>query len=282
MAEDNGLAGAVADPESGAITHAPTIIGEDGKFAENWHETLPEDIREEKSLRDFKDVAGLAKSFVTTKRMLGKNKIAIPNETATDAEWDEVYSALGRPTTPDDYGLKKPEDMPDEVYSEEVAKKAMQLFHKIGLNRKQAEALFAFNNENAMAAYKDMAEQEEHNARELADSLHQEWGRAYDQKVHLGNMAVEQGSGGNAEFKDRLVGRFGNDPDFIRFAANLGAKFAEHGVKGAPIPTPSELDDKIHDAMMKEDYMNRNHPGHQKAVENVQRMFKEKHGSGLA
>jgi len=277
MAEDTGLAETSDETEETTeTTSAPSIIGEDGSFVANWHETLPEDIRGDVSLRDFKNVAGLAKSFVTTKRMLGKNKVAIPSESSTDAEWDEFYQAGGRPKTAADYDLKRPDDLPEECYDKELVAKAQELFLKIGLNRKQAEALFAFQNENAMAAIKAGEVQEEQEIQELADALHKEWGKAYEQKVHLGNVAVEQGAGNNEEFKERLTQKFGNDPDFIRFAANLGGKFAEHGVKGTPIPTPAEIDTKIHDAMMQDAYTNRNHPGHKAAVEAVQRMFVEK------
>jgi len=280
MGEETGQVETEVEAEAEATTTPTPIIGEDGKFVTNWQETLPEDIRGEKSLRDFKDVTGLAKSWVSARRMLGKDKVAIPSESSTDGEWEEFYNAGGRPKTAADYNLKRPETLPEEYYDKELVSKAQELFHKIGLNKKQAEALFAFNNENAMAALKNHTTGQEMAMRELEDGLHKEWGKAYEQKVHLGNVAIEQGTAGNDELKERLTQKFGNDPDFIRFAATLGGKFAEHGVKGSLIPTPADIDVKIHELMMQDAYTNKNHPGHKAAVEAVQKLFVSKNAQG--
>ena len=69
-------------------------------------------------------------------------------------------------------------------------------------------------------------------------------------------MAIEEGTLGNAEFKERITGKFGNDPDFVRYSANLGKKFAE----GKPpsytaIPTSSDLKDQIETLMSDPLYM---------------------------
>jgi hypothetical protein len=91
---------------------------------------------------------------------------------------------------------------------------------------------------------------EEAEKAELKGGLTMEYGNAYDQKIHLGNIAVNEGTLGDEEFKNRLTGKFGNDPDFIRFSVNMGSKFAE----GKPpnfsaIPTPSDLQTQINDLM---------------------------------
>jgi hypothetical protein len=269
----------IADPPP---AEPVAMIGTDGKFTEKWREALPEDIRGEPSLQSFKDVQGLAKSLVNAQRMVGKNKVAIPGETSSAGEWEEFWKAAGRPETAADYQFKRPAEVPEEHWNAKLADEAQALFHKIGLSKKQAAALLQFNVNNLLTDIRTREAEATAAMQGLTDGLHKEWGAAYDEKVHLGNVAIEQGTGGEGEFKDRVVERFGNDPDFIRFAANLGAKFAEHGVKAAPTATPADIDMKISDLMNTDAYLKAGHPGHKAAVEQVHRLFKSKHPQGQA
>jgi hypothetical protein len=120
---------------------------------------------------------------------------------------------------------------------------------------------------------------QESTQKELVAGLQREWGRAYEQNVHLGNVAIEEGVKGNDEFKERLTKKFGNDPDFIRFASNLGSKFAESKMIDTSIPTPMDIQEKINEMMQTDAYMNRNNPNHKITVEKVQRLFQQKHSS---
>lgn len=260
-------------------TETPTdptpIIGADGKFVENWQASLAEDIRDDPTLRSMKDVGSLAKSYVHAQRMIGKDKIAIPKENATDTEWEAFWQAGGRPDTAGDYNLTRPDDLPEECYDPELAKTAQEMFHKLGLSKKQADALFAWNNGQAVKGLTDLKAQEEREMHELVEGLHRDWGNAYEQNIHLGNIAVEQGTNGDDEFKARLTSKLGNDSDFIRFAANLGSKFAEHGVISQAqtgIPTPADLEAEINEFMMTPAFSNGTHPGHEAAVEKVIKM----------
>lgn len=277
MAEDD--AGTTSTDDNGGSTTATAdapILNADLTFSEGWREKLPDEIKAEPSLATFKDLPSLAKSFVLTKRMVGKDKIAVPGETSTEQEWNAVYDALGRPKTPDDYAFKKPDELPEEYWDQPILKEAQALFHKIGLTDKQAQAVMAFNNGNVLAGIKNMAAQQEAEMKQLTDTLHAEWGRAYEQKLHYGNMALERATGGNAELKARVSERFGNDPDFIRIMGNLGGMFAEHGVAGASVPTPNDLQTKINTLMQGPAYMNVAHPEHQATVDAVQALFKKK------
>lgn len=248
MAEEPGQ---TEDPP--VVTTPVPIIGEDGKFSENWRESLPEDIREEKCLQTFGDIQGMSKSLVHALRTVGKDKIVIPQ---TDEEWSEFHKVGGRPDTAADYNLVRPEDFPEEHYSPELATTAMELFHKIGLSKTQADALFAFNNNTVLARLQTKKDTDAAARVELETALNQEWGNAFQQKKHLGNVAVEKGTAGDEEFRARLTGKFGDDPDFIRFASNLGSKFAEHGDIAVPtgIPTPADMQAKIDEEMTKPSY----------------------------
>lgn len=268
---------AAAPPEAPAATPPAPIANEKGELRENWIESLDEDLRGESFLGEVKDIQSMARSVVNARKMVGKDKIVVPR---TDEEWGEFYKVGGRPDTAADYNLVRPEDFPEEHYNNELASAAMELFHKIGLSKKQADALFEFNNTNALAVIKAAADADEAAFKETEDALYKEWGNAYEERKHLGNVAIEKAVKDDEEFKARLTDKFGNDPDFIRFASNIGGLFAEHGDVAVPgVPTPSDIQAQIDEAMQhpayKADYAAHGitKKEHQRQVQKVARLF---------
>ncbi len=243
----------VVDPVVAPVAD-PIYFGTDGVLNEGWRGTLEEDLREDKSLMSFKSVGDLAKSFVTTKKMVGANVIPIPGDTSTEGEWQEYHKAGGRPETVADYNLKAPEGFPEEiagkVFPEDRMQQWQERFFKGGVSKKAADEFIKEFAQDMLADYK-LSEQAKETAKaELVSGLSTDWGAAFEQKKHLGNMAINEGTAGDDELKARIVEKYGNDPDFIRYSANLGAKFAEGKPPGfAAIPTPSDYQDQI-DALM--------------------------------
>jgi len=247
LAETTETATATTEP---VTTEAPQYFGSDGTLNEGWQSTLPEGYKEEPSLSTVKDAKILAKMFVDTKRMVGKDKITVPTETSTEAEWEAYYKAGGRPETVADYNLKVPDGIPAEiselVFPKERISKWQERFFKAGISKKAADQFISDYAQDMLLDLQNRKNAEDAEMAELKGGLSAEYGNAYDQKIHLGNMAVNEGTLGDEEFKSRLTSKFGNDPDFIRFSVNVGSKFAE----GKPpdfsaIPTPSDLQTQI-------------------------------------
>ena len=64
---------------------------------------IPDAYKEEKALQNFQDMDGFVKSFLHSQRLVGSDKIPIPNKYATDEDWNAVYEKLGRPKSSDGY-----------------------------------------------------------------------------------------------------------------------------------------------------------------------------------
>ena len=224
------------------------LVNSDGELKEGWRDTLPEDIRGDKVFDRVSNFEGIMKSLSSAEKAFGKDKIVKPNEASSDVEWDAYYAAGGRPETAGDYNLTRPEELPEEYYSQELATAAQELFHKIGLSKKQADALFAFNNNNVIAVLTKNAQDAELESTTLKNGLYADWGNAYEQKKHDGNVAIDKyaESEHDDSFKERIVGKYGNDPDFIRFAAFAGIPYRETGSPAATsIPTPGDIQEQI-------------------------------------
>ncbi len=258
------------------------FFGTDGVLNEGWQETLEEELREEKSLLSFKSVGDLAKSFVNTKKMVGANVIAIPTDVSTEGEWQEYHKAGGRPETVADYNLKAPEGFPEEALEQVFPKARLEAwqerFFKGGVSKKAADHFIAEFANDMIADLQTMNQSKEAEKAELVTGLATDWGAAFEQKKHLGNIAMNEAASSmvngqpvvNEEFKARLVQKAGNDPDIIRAFANLGEKFAEGKPPGfGAIPTPSVYQDQIDTLMADPLYTNGTQAQRMKIAEKI-------------
>ena len=261
-----------ATPETTPVVKS--YFGADGTLNEGWQSTLQDGYREEKSLATVKDAKVLAKMFVDTKRMVGRETIVKPSDISTEADWEAYHKAGGRPETAEDYGLAAPEGFPEElvkqVFPDDRISKWQERFYKGGVSKKAAQQFIAEFANDMLADHQAHQQLQEQQMAELTSGLSQDWGAAYEQNKHLGNIAITEGVEGNLEFQERLSQKFGSDPDFVRFASNLGKKFAE----GKPpsfsaIPTPSDLQDQIDTLMADPLYMKGTQPQRMKIANKV-------------
>ncbi len=294
MSDEPGNAPAPpADPPADPGTPAaPVALADDkGVLREGWLETLDEDLREESYLKEAKDVQSLAKGTVHARRMVGKDKMVIPNEESGDEVWDAYHKIGGRPDTPQDYGFKRPDDFPEEHWNDEFMAKAQEILHKHGGSKKLGDALLELNVESVKAALLAQNQKEEFDLQTLNDKLDADMGLARDQKMHLGNIAVNEAVKGkdgvvDEEFKARLLAKVNADPDLIKMTCSLGAKFSEHGIiRDAGIPTPGDLQTQIDEQMAKPSYSKDwrkngfTRESHQRQVDLVAKLFQQKAAS---
>ncbi len=261
-------------------TEAPPVIAADGTFGEGWQSSLSEGLRENVSLKMFTTLDGLAKSYVSTKEMVGKDTIAMPTENYSDTEWDAWHTASGRPETPEDYKITRPEEISEEHWSKEFAGEAQSLFHKLGLRENQGKGLIEFWNGKSISGRKNQEAETELMMADLKTSLRNEWGNAYDQKVHIGDLAMEQGVNGDDVFKEQLRQDLGNNINFIKFAANIGSLLNEHSViSTTELPTPSDFEAQIAELSAHPSYIDGSHPQHKITVAKINRLYEERNKS---
>jgi len=255
-------------------------VGADGNFTENWRDSLPEDIRDETSLGTCKSLEGMARQYINAQKMIGKDKIGLLGDNPTEAEKNEFYKTLGRPDTPEDYNLKRPDDFPEELFSADRASKAQELFHKIGLTSKQAAELMDFDLQNTLQSYQNIQNDIEANRQETENACYTKYGNAWPQRKQFANVTILEGANGDEELHARIVKQFGSNLDFIEMAANIGSKFAEHGmVTATNIPTPASIQEQIDELIATPEYIggpNISPKVHKNRVLEVNRKFEEK------
>ena len=105
--------------------------------AKSWKEAIPEELRNDPNIAKFTELESLAKSYVNATRMIGQDKVAVPNNNSTEDQWNEVYDKLGRPESADKYQLDVKSDA--VPLDESAIKSFAENAHQLGLNNKQAQ-----------------------------------------------------------------------------------------------------------------------------------------------
>ena len=247
----------------------------------NWKDGLPDDLKTEKALESIQDIPGLAKSYIHAQKMIGSDKIPVPNKYATDEDWQAVYNKLGRPETPDAYEF----NLKDNSNIDENALKGFKdIAHKNGLLPKQAEAIMNFYNDMTQNYIQDLNSKSEQGRMNAEQSLKKEWGAAFDNKVKQANVVANKYLNENFAHLTLSDGtKIGDHPEFIKAFANIANDLGEDKLVSAQGPqymTPAELDKQI--AQLQQPgsaYWNKNHPGHALAVQEVQDLLALKHNS---
>ena len=87
--------------------NSESVLGS-GSVGDNrdWRESLPEELRNDPTLQNYKDVESLAKTVVHQQKMIG-SRVPLPK---TEEEKAELYGKLGRPEEPAKYEVAVPED----------------------------------------------------------------------------------------------------------------------------------------------------------------------------
>jgi len=242
-------------PPSSGLLDTAGLINPDGSFVADWHNSdlLPEGVRGSDSLGVIKNLSDLAKRTVHAESMIGKNKIALPKDGASEDEMSQFWAALGqshpdlvRPAAASEYSLDIPEDMA-EYFPEERIDGAKEFAHKIGISKTQFNAYMQNEFEVARQVIAESNAEQQRVYDENVLALKQEWGEAYLERQHVVKRVIAEAFGAKEAEKNAFLQKFSGDPDFVRFAANIGERLVESKALVAELTqdTPGQANTKI-------------------------------------
>jgi len=249
----------------------------------SFHDQLPEDLRDDPSLQDIEDVGSLAKSYVHAQRMVGKDKLAMPGEDATQEEIDEFYNKLGRPETPDAYELPEtPEDAdPRFAPDEEFVGNFKEAAHKMGLTAQQTKDLYEWYQGEAQNRLEAVDKHLDQTYEESKAALQKEYGKAFPEKMKAAKLALQE-YGGDAVLEKLEKAGLANDADVVKAFVKAGEPLMEDGVPSGgnsgftltPDQAKAEIRELERDNKFTERYYNGNAAGHDEAVKQMDELMR--------
>ncbi len=237
----------------------------------NFKDLIPENFREEKSLENFNNMEDFVKSYLHAQKLVGADKIPVPNKHATEEDWNEVFKRLGAPSDPNDYKYDFKDQEMDQGQVQEFNKTA----HRLGLLPKQAEGLIKFYNEmnvNNAASQEEAAAQAQLNVEaELKKEFGPQYNKRLDQAKRLAVNSLGQDFLENTYLKDGS--RLGDNLNVIKAFSDLADKLSEDPIiqgDGTSYMTAKDIEKEITELTQEGSaYWDKNHINHQKAVDEV-------------
>ena len=237
----------------------------------NFKDLIPENFREEKSLENFNNMEDFVKSYLHAQKLVGADKIPVPNKHATEEDWNEVFKRLGAPNDPNDYKYDFKDQEMDQGQVQEFNKTA----HRLGLLPKQAEGLIKFYNEmnvNNAASQEEAAAQAQMNVEaELKKEFGPQYNKRLDQAKRLAVNSLGQDFLQNTYLKDGS--RLGDNLNVIKAFSDLADKLSEDPIiqgDGTSYMTAKDIEKEITELTQEGSaYWDKNHINHQKAVDEV-------------
>ena len=243
----------------------------------DWRSSLSDELKNDSTLANIKDVESAAKTLIHQQKMLG-SRIPMPK---SDEERSELYSKLGRPNQASEYKVEVPQSH-ESYFQEDNLNEFKNVAHNIGLNQSQVDALI---NYQLKTIDTDASKQDARLAvgkQETENSLKQEWGYDYDKQVRNAQRALQVY--GDPELQQLMQGEAGNNPAVVKFFARIGAEVTEDMAKNTQNNTlaVSPLDAK---AEIDSIYANANHAyhkpydkDHKNAVEHMRQLHEKVFG----
>jgi hypothetical protein len=251
----------------GADTPAPQTT------QSTWKDSISEQYRNDPNIEKFTEIDALAKSYINATKMIGQDKLVIPNNNSTEEAWNEVYTKLGRPESADKYSL----DVKSEVVNldENAIKQFAEQSHKLGLNNKQAQGILEFYKNNMEGTAQQSKIDTETAQAQAEQQLRQEWGRDFEGKVKQAGALAKANI--NPEVLDMTLSngtRLGDHPEIIKGFAKIAGMMQEDKIvatESENAQSVSNIEEEI--ASMVNDrnspYWNKQHPDHDKMVQQV-------------
>jgi len=251
-----------------------------------WKDSISEVYRNDPNIEKFTEIDALAKSYINATRMIGQDKMVVPNKNFTEDQWEEAYVKMGRPESAEKYSL----DVKSDIVSldEQAIKSFQEQSFKLGLNNEQAKGVLDFYKNNMEAQTQQAKVDAETTQAQAQNILRQEWGRDYDSNIAKAkSLATANLSPEVFEMELADGTRLGDNVDVIKGFAKIASMMSEDKI----LSTESENMDRTEDIQTEIDqimndkngpYWNKSHPNHDKVVQKVYTMREMLSGSKWA
>jgi len=247
--------------------------------AVDFQSLIPSEYKEEKSLQNFNKMDDFVKSYLHSQKMVGLDKIPVPNKHATEEDWKEVYKKLGSPEAADGYKYSLPED---HAVPEDTLKSFSEEAVKLGLLPNQADGIMKYYNEVINQGMNEQNIQTEEARTKAEQELRNEYGSTYDNKITGAKNLATATLG--SEFLNSTIlqdgSKLGDNPQIVKAFAQLSEKLSEDDiVKGDTTSylTTNEITKQIASLQQQGSaYWDKKHPAHATAVEEVAALIRKK------
>lgn len=192
------------------------ILTSEGKFNEEWRNSLPDDLGKHSIWSKYDNVTDLVKGSINAQSQVGRKAEEFwSSEDENDiARKNEI---MGIPNSADDYSFEVIDIPEGTELDDERVNTFKELAHSIGLTNEQANELMNWEVEESASSFNQIDKDSEIALAEAEESLRQEWaGDKYE--YNMGKVSNVMDFLGLSDFKDDP--EIGNNVGFIKALFN--------------------------------------------------------------
>lgn len=246
------------------------------QIPENWQEVLPEEIRNQVNIKNYKTVEAMARGLISATKLIGADKVAIPKD-PNDQQIREINERLGLPKEMDKYELTFSDATKNDP---EFMTNFKDMAFKAGVLPRQAQAMLSWMENRNAQMQQNAARQAQENFHSELSQIKSEWGDAFNENSARAKAALKEYGASEDDIKYFKENLTVNGP-VLRLLAKVGSTLDEGKIRGEGGGqtggyTPQEAQMKI--AELKTDvkgpYWDKNHSEHNSVRMEVARLYK--------
>lgn len=264
-----GASGGAPPPEAPPEGGSPNLE----LVQEGWLKGVEAELANHTSMGNIKDINALAKSFIHGQKLVGKDRMIVPDEHASAEDWQAIYDKLGRPTR-DNYKV----EFGEASYGDEFKKGFIDKAHAQGLMPQQAQEMFNYWNGEVSTATEESSKRSQEAIDESINSLKKEWGNGFDKNLAVAQQTINQFA--DQDFKDYLTeSGLTHDVNIIKFLNKIGGALNEDTFKRDTVKhlgmTKEDAQEKINSIMgdKAHPYWDKTHINHKYAAADMQKYY---------
>lgn len=204
---------------------SPTGNANPASQSYDWKQHIPTEFKEAPFWGGVKDVSDLVTQFANGQRLIGADKVVLPQKDWKDAEWNAFYDKLGRPAV-DKYAFPV-DDKGLSILDKEATDSIAKMAHAAGMTQRQLDAFVKWQGEQVSAMETEEQGQMEARIGEYRTALQKEFGAELPAVVDSANRALA--AFGDTEFTQLITSdpAIANSPAVIRMLHRLGNLMGE-------------------------------------------------------
>ena len=214
----------------GGSVEAPVEVDESSN---SFLDSVDDQYRSDPSISKFSSVNDLAKEHVNLQSLLGKKGIVVPGEDDGQEIWDRYRKDMGIPDSPETY-TRSFEGKTEDGWDHNIENSMAAAAHSANISDSQFNELLSAYSNTIKAAQESNAVEIGNMKEENDAALRKEWGSAYDAKINMGRLALNQMTNGSpndlANVQLSNGSMLGDNPLFIKMMSSMGESLQEKGI----------------------------------------------------
>jgi len=175
------------------------------------------------SMSNIKDLDGLVKSYIHAQKMVGSDKMLVPNQNSAPEEWRDALHKLGLPAEKAGYEFKRGED---SKLAENFHNGLVEKAYELGILPNQMQGILDHYEGAIGEAETQHVENMNSTAANQLQALKDEWGEGFHRKAAAANVAIDSFGGDELRAHIKNLG-LTNDATMIKMFSNIGEQMKE-------------------------------------------------------